>query len=137
MSSLPEVFCIDMEQFWMEFTGVKNAGVRPVSFVESFPITMWMNIPVIDSVDKTSGAKLGKALLNGAKVDERLSSHTMGILVNIGAKICAQINHYQFCFLMRLVDTLTRLGKTLADEAKLHEDEFTELMLASVKKATG
>lgn len=124
---LPEVVCIDLEQFWMEFTGVKNAGTRPVSFIESFPISLWMSIPppasAAPAVNRTG--------------EKESSSPTMGIMIDIGAKICAQINHYQFCFLMRLADTLTDLGDTIANEAKLHEDEFTQKILEPVSRSTG
>ena len=48
----------------------------------------------------------------------------MSVVIDIGAKICAQLNHYQFCFLMRLADSFTDMGQQIADEAKIHADLF-------------
>lgn len=130
-----EIMCIMFNQFWMEFTGVRNSGVRPVSFVESFPIAIWISMPSQPSASQLQTLK--KADSDAADSTNSSSQKTMSVMINIGAKICAQINHYQFCFLMRLADTLTNMADVMANETKLHEDEFREKLLAPVSKSTG
>lgn len=118
-----EVMSIELEQFWMEFTGVKNSGSRPVSFLESFPVTVWVALPSEDIHTDVS------------------NQGEMSVLVDIGAKICAQLNHYQYCFLMRLADSFTEMVDTIAAENKLHQDlllkEDREGSLPVLKSATG
>lgn len=135
-----EVMSIELEQFWMEFTGVRSAGNRPVSFLESFPITIWMTMPSEPSPssatssntnhthEKMDSSESSKTNQSDAVKDKTgqpdVGSMTMGVVIDIGAKICAQLNHYQFVFLMRLADSFTSMGQMITDEAKLHSDLF-------------
>lgn len=45
MDALKDVWCLAVDQFWVEFTGVPNSKNRPVPFVESFPLTVWLVMP--------------------------------------------------------------------------------------------
>jgi len=123
-----ETFSFELEQFWIEFTGVKNSGSRPVSFLESFPVTVWMIIPPELKPEKEKRSllheplkRIGDIIHRKRKTSLSKSSH-LCVLVEIGAKICAQINHYQLCFLMRLADSMTAMMDTMAKEENLHSE---------------
>lgn len=38
-----DVWCITMDQFWLDFIGAESWKGRPVSFVEAFPLTLWLH----------------------------------------------------------------------------------------------
>ena len=42
-----DVWCIQIDQFWMEFVGVPSSKGRPVPFMESFPISVWISRPLL------------------------------------------------------------------------------------------
>lgn len=120
-----EMLSIELEQFWVEFLGVKNAGNRPVSFVESFPIVIWLAQPLDDSLSDDNKVKEKLKEVSGDSIETRnVNEAHMSVIVNIGAKICAQLNHYQYCFLMRLADSFSEMADTVAKEAKMHKDLF-------------
>lgn len=125
-----EVMSIELEQFWMEFTGVGNAGSRPVSFLESFPITVWLTLPpeMAAGVEEQqlghqSLERLTELTKSKQQPSQLISSHKhTGVMIDIGGKICAQLNHYQYCFLMRLADSFSDMADAMAKEAKLHKE---------------
>ena len=45
MDSKKDIWCIAVDQFWMEFIGVPSSKNRPVPFVESFPLSVWISMP--------------------------------------------------------------------------------------------
>lgn len=124
-----EVMSIELEQFWMEFTGVRSAGNRPVSFLESFPITIWLTLPSDNTastniITSQSDSQTTEKMDQSETVSQSVANINMSVVIDIGAKICAQLNHYQFCFLMRLADSFTDMGQLMADEVKMHADLF-------------
>ena len=127
-----EVMSIELEQFWMEFTGVRSSGNRPVSVLESFPVTIWLTLPSENTTPnyrevhhRSESEILTEELMDQSDtVSHPVTSTNMSVVIDIGAKICAQLNHYQFCFLMRLADSFTDMGQLIADEAKIHADLF-------------
>ncbi|XP_067928602.1 bridge-like lipid transfer protein family member 3B [Watersipora subatra] len=135
-----EMLSVELEQLWAEFTGVKNAGSRPVSFIESFPVTVWLATPIPSPagpasvsakepsnhlpLQRLSQLPKAKVVENGHSVED--PTRHMGVMVNVESKICVQLNHYQFCFLMRLADTFTEMLDMMSEEVSLHKDLFTK-----------
>lgn len=43
-NNLPhQIWCIWCDQLWVEFTGITKAGDRPITFVDAFPLRMWLS----------------------------------------------------------------------------------------------
>ena len=166
MDSKKDIWCIAMDQIWVEFIGVPSSKNRPVSFVESFPITIWIAKPLLskkdnndskrvdtDHVAEQSGSvcrhdmadadkctfllgRLDEPFYNGHngqssgiqqchKPTEKLAD--LHFVLQIGAKVNIQVNHYQFLFLMRLIDTITKYqvrNSALANQTVVHVVAF-------------
>ena len=45
-----DVWCVAVDQFWMEFIGAPSAHGRPQPFMESFPLTLWIFKPKLSAV---------------------------------------------------------------------------------------
>ena len=147
---LPEIMSIELEQFWMEFTGVRNSGTRPVSFVESFPVTVWLTIPAEPEPSAPNGnevashqplQRLTEMSKSKTSVGKRGAVH-MSVMVDIGGKVCVQLNHYQYCFIMRLADSFTEMGDTMSEELRRHKElrekrPHHKDLLPNVDTATG
>ena len=137
-----DVWCIHLDQLWMEFVGVASSGNRPVPFTESVPVTLWVTCPCLgktpsegDSCNGTTNhVDASQASLsnpNGSAGEslarDRTSAMTprgrqMGevhVIVKVDSKLNAQLNHYQLLFLLRLADTLTE-----------HQEEISADVLA-------
>ncbi|XP_064634277.1 bridge-like lipid transfer protein family member 3B isoform X2 [Lineus longissimus] len=128
-----DVWYIGADQFWLEFTDVPKHKNRPVPFVESFPLNLWVSYPQglkrdngkksrndsrsslkklkqfysLDSNSSTEDPFEGSAF-KSMESTSLTSPATMNLFVNIPAKVFVQLDHYQFVFLMRLVDTVTK-----------------------------
>lgn len=92
-----DVWCCSLEPVWGDFLGARAVGQnRPVPFIDAFPLTLWihMNEPHSGSV------KSGAADIHG--------------LAYISNLISVQINHYQFLFLMRLLEMISELTTYLS-----------------------
>lgn len=122
---------MSVEQLWVTFvTSSERSFHRPVPFVESFPVTVWLLAPwtlpsddatlqkneenhshpgnplgMADSHSTTNGENQ-KEFENNVETVSTVQSAKFHAVVKFGSKINAQINHYQYVFLMRLVDSL-------------------------------
>lgn len=136
---------MSVEQLWVTFvTSSERRFNRPVPFVESFPVTVWLLAPwtlptddegssatsqkneenhlhhgdplgMSDSHSTTNGENQ-KEFENNVEAVSTVQSAKFHAIVKFGSKINAQINHYQYVFLMRLVDSLVACkDEVLAD----------------------
>lgn len=92
-----DVWCCNLEPVWGDFLGARAVGQnRPVPFLDAFPLTLWihMNDPHSGSVTPSVA-----------------DIHGLAYISNL---ISVQINHYQFLFLMRLLETVSELTTYLS-----------------------
>ena len=163
LDATKDVWCLSVDQFWMEFLGVPTAHGRPVAFVESFPLTLWLANPLLSRQPRGTG---GHGARNPHRPLERSGSNhllkqyysgegdrpqgyvngdagypapgsrdgspagrshrsrpvhdkacaDMHMLLKVGGKVNIQLNHYQYVFLMRLVETVGKFSKDLAED---------------------
>ncbi|KAL3842978.1 hypothetical protein ACJMK2_020946 [Sinanodonta woodiana] len=74
-----DIWHIKVDQLWLEFLGVPTSRARPVPFVESFPLVIWIAGPALNEGQKSSGVP-GMSMVQEAKIsqdvaDKRISSH--------------------------------------------------------------
>ncbi len=70
-----DVWCLAVDQFWLEFVGVPSSRSRPIPFVDSFPITIWLTRPDL-SEQKSSKSPSGdttRAVCNSLSTTSDLS----------------------------------------------------------------
>ena len=162
-----DLWCVVIEQFWMEFIGVSSSRNRPLPFVESFPMTLWLTLPnpqpthtnqstpkhtMHDTHTPThdthtpTHAPLTRAthkdthnkgrlmdLLTESAPDscDSLEAFSdpdcadMYVLLNLTHTVTAELNHYQYLFLMRLIETITN--------KKLEMTQDTEFIMGPAK----
>ena len=107
-----DVFCIEIDQFWMEFTGVPRSRSRPVPFMESFPVTLWVTMlpKKPKSIDLSESCDTNSSHVGDHVIDKKVvNTADMHAIASIGNKVSIQVNHCQFVFLMRLIDGITGL----------------------------
>ena len=168
-----DIWTICVDQVWLEFLDVPTSRTRPVPFVESIPLTLWVCQPSLmpDSVVSASDSEvfgsskieLGSENENSSKRDGRPSKIRLkefystssegsvetdskiydseadvkcheelqgedncdrtseqgnvqyaagqvanfNVVARIGGKLRAQLNHFQYLFLMRLLESVT------------------------------
>lgn len=81
-----DLWCLHIEQIWAEFIGVLSSPRRPVNFVEAFPVTIWLTMP------------------NAQTSHQNYADFSF--LFNISHKIAVELNHYQYLFLLRLIEAI-------------------------------
>ena len=170
-----DVWCLAVDQLWLEFLGVPRSKGRPVPFVESFPVTAWIAMPLLASQAKNHGCDRNEASQNGMPsigdshrphdstyehcpsthteqsgnnqqqicdnrsprgASESVANHNhvsaleqkaapqktkpsladIHVMVKIGAKVSCQLNHYQYLFLMRLTESLSRTSLEIQED---------------------
>ena len=142
-----DVWCIVIDQFWMEFIGVPSSRHRPVPFVESFPVTIWIAKPleVTQEAHVSHSSSTHSNLSDVANAEERRQEKRkmlkdyyspeeeapppipeapkqkcgdLHMVVKIGGKVSAQVNHYQMLFLMRLLENVSKFQEELEEDTK-------------------
>lgn len=78
-----------MEPLWADFYGARSigAGNRPVPFIDAIPVTVWVHME---------------------------GGNAIHALLHVSNLASAQINHYQYLFLLRLAEELSELTTYLA-----------------------
>ncbi|ELU09962.1 hypothetical protein CAPTEDRAFT_105822 [Capitella teleta] len=129
LDAAKDVWCVAIDQIWAEFLGLPNTRSRPVPFVESFPIVLWFIRPTppapVPPQHWPSSSSLSQTEADKAMSGQRASTQDImtdsdtdlvlpppaladaHALIRISSRVNVQITHYQYVFLMRLIETLT------------------------------
>ncbi|XP_050442148.1 UHRF1-binding protein 1-like [Adelges cooleyi] len=91
-----DIWCIRLDPVWGDFCGARAAGSAPVPFLEAFPLTLWVQLPMSTPITDVS------------KSDVKYGD--MNVLCYVANLISVQINHYQYLFLMRVMDVVEELA---------------------------
>ncbi|MPC20454.1 UHRF1-binding protein 1-like [Portunus trituberculatus] len=134
-----DILFLHCEPLWVEFFGVPAARNRPVPFVDAFPVSLWMYIKpkaslsvattFTDSCEgrgpKQQGGEdvhsepLGRThkgegqLRSGNGVEGQKPEAAIHMFAHVPSLVSAQLNHYQYLFLMRQLDVITELTSYL------------------------
>ena len=164
-----DIYSLIIEQFWVEFIGVSSSKSRPVPFVESFPVVLWITQPLLPhSMSRSSSSttcsaksesnsgvegmerkhrKLLKQYYSTSDEDEFVyneesSSHRnsgdtlrlqkqetadLHLIAKVGSKVNIQLNHYQFLFLMRLVERVVQFQTDMEQDTVAILQSTTEV----------
>ena len=91
-----DVWCCNLEPVFGDFFGARAVGQnRPVPFLDAFPLTLWLHVK-----DAAAENVPGVADIHG--------------LAYISNLISVQINHYQYLFLLRLMEMVSELTTYLS-----------------------
>ncbi|XP_074662051.1 bridge-like lipid transfer protein family member 3B [Tubulanus polymorphus] len=150
-----DVWFIACEQFWAEFIDVPKSKNRPIPFIESFPIELWVSFPqasrLAEEVHRRRSRTGSRSSLrrlkqyysldsNGSSIDSDENSSSSvnapsqmalcNVLIKLPRRVIIQIDHYQFIFLMRLSETLSKYQSEIE---KINEAMFPRDPNAVVK----
>lgn len=81
-----DVWYMQVDPVWAEFTGMKSNPNKPVALVDAFPLNVWL------------------CLLNQTDIYA---------VAHLPSLVSLQLNHYQFLFLSRLAEELSELATFL------------------------
>lgn len=97
-----DVWFLQLEPVWAEFTGARASPGRPVPFLDAFPLSLWVYVK-----------KLGTP---PSSVDDKIAD--IHALAHIPSLVSIQINHYQFLFVSRLLEEVTELTSFLTIDSQ-------------------
>ncbi|XP_051890061.1 UHRF1-binding protein 1-like isoform X2 [Pristis pectinata] len=148
-----DVWAVHVSQFWIDYEGMKSGKGRPVGFVDSFPLSVWVCQPnrfaksqesVLSSrqsapqIRKSESSDFSirlhhkKLLRDYYSTESEAFSHGLDksnslgaltgplkslnssdadthVLVHVQKHVSMQINHHQYCFLLRLQQSIKSL----------------------------
>jgi hypothetical protein len=111
-----DVWFLQLEPVWAEFTGARASPGRPVPFLDAFPLTLWIYM---------------KKLSQPSQIDDDTISD-IHMLAHIPSLVSMQINHYQFLFLSRLLEEITELTTFLTvDSQRIMRDKGGSVCLGA------
>ena len=129
-----DVWCMQLDQLWMEFVGVASSGNRPVPFAESVPVTLWIARPCLvvtpsdgttNHINTTNKSHATDSVQTASPdaTPQECQVADVHVIVKVDSKLNVQLNHYQLLFLLRLADTLTEQQAEIAADvlAIMHE----------------
>ncbi|XP_063865478.1 bridge-like lipid transfer protein family member 3B isoform X1 [Scylla paramamosain] len=134
-----DILFLHCEPLWVEFFGVPAARSRPVPFVDAFPVSLWMYIkpkaslsvattiaescegrgPRQQGGEGVHSEPLGRTykdeeqLRSGSGVEGQKPEAAIHMFAHVPSLVSAQLNHYQYLFLMRQLDVITELTSYL------------------------
>lgn len=140
-----DILFLHCEPLWVEFFGVPAARSRPVPFVDAFPVSLWIYIKpkssltiatrtansessegrgprlANESVEGVCGGSSGKTVKNEGQpksgyVEGQKPEAAVHMFAHVPSLVSAQLNHYQYLFLMRQLDVITELTSYLTHD---------------------
>lgn len=134
-----DILFLHCEPLWVEFFGVPAARSRPVPFVDAFPVSLWMYIkpkaslsvattftescegrgPRQHSGEGVHSEPLSRThkgegqLKSGSGLEGQKPEAAIHMFAHVPSLVSAQLNHYQYLFLMRQLDVITELTSYL------------------------
>jgi hypothetical protein len=100
-----DVWFIQADPVWAEFTGMKSNPTKPVSLVDAFPLTAWL------------------CLMNQSDI------HAVAHLPSL---VSLQLNHYQFLFISRLAEEISEMTTFLQMDSNIITQKESSCICVSV-----
>ena len=98
-----QLWCLQCQQVWCEFTGIKANRQRPVTFMDNVPLTLWISLQKLPA---------GMAV---------------SLLADIGTKVALQLTHFQYLYLLRLAESLAKLSLHLESDTRQLMEEVPKV----------
>jgi hypothetical protein len=132
------VWYVHLDPLWADFHGTPATGTRPVPFVDAFPVTLWLYMQEDDpqllaKPPPPPSRKTAKKTKKKSRDESssQLAEHAkMHLLVHINNLVSVQLNHYQFLFLMRFLETVSEITTFLTQDVSHILGEADESSMA-------
>uniref|UniRef100_A0AAY4D649 Chorein N-terminal domain-containing protein n=1 Tax=Denticeps clupeoides TaxID=299321 RepID=A0AAY4D649_9TELE len=123
MPAASDLWALHFSQFWVDYEGMSSGRGRPIPFVDSFPLTLWMCQPArhlqhrhrpcsLDSL-----GSLGPSPSSSSSSVPSSGEHPdVQILVHVQKHLSVQMTHLQYVFLLRLQHCMKELQLTLQQD---------------------
>lgn len=130
-----DMWYVHLDPLWADFHATPSTGSRPIPFIDAFPVSLWLYKqdekeqvnPKPPPLPKRSRPPSGQ---KPTTVVRPLDQAKMHLLVHICNLVSVQLNHYQFLFLMRLLETISEITTFLTQDVSYILDEADESSLA-------
>ena len=129
-----DVWYVHLDPLWADFHATPSTGARPIPFIDAFPVSLWLYKQDVDLNAATAKPpplpKRTRPPSGSQKTVRALDQAKMHLLVHICNLVSVQLNHYQFLFLMRLLETISEITTFLTQDVSYILDEADESSLA-------
>ena len=128
-----DIWYVNADPLWADFQGTPATAGRPIPFIDAFPVSLWLykqeDLP--ESGPKPPPLPKRNKTPSGPK---KLENAKMHLLVHISQLVSVQLNHYQFLFLMRLLETVSEITTFLTQDVKhiLGEEDESSMALGLI-----
>ncbi|XP_043569586.1 UHRF1-binding protein 1-like isoform X1 [Chiloscyllium plagiosum] len=172
-----DLWAIHFSQFWIDYEGMQSGKGRPVGFVDSFPLSVWVcqpnrfaksqepflsssqpasQIPKSESSDLSIRLQRKKLLRDYYSTESEPFTNGLGrsnsldgvagslkflqpsdadihVLVHTQKHVSMQVNHHQYCFMLRLQNSI----KQLQEQFQKNIEEVTGKPMEQAKICIG
>ena len=140
-----DVWYVHVDPLWADFHGTPATGNRPIPFIDAFPATLWLykqeepgsggvcgaaggqtgtsssQVPTVKPITKPPplpprGKSTNAMPIKNNKSEVNIAK--MHLLLHITNLVSVQLNHYQFLFLMRLLETVSEITTFLTQDVR-------------------
>uniref|UniRef100_A0AAY4D7E3 Chorein N-terminal domain-containing protein n=1 Tax=Denticeps clupeoides TaxID=299321 RepID=A0AAY4D7E3_9TELE len=130
MPAASDLWALHFSQFWVDYEGMSSGRGRPIPFVDSFPLTLWMCQParhlqhrhrvtggVSTTLQRSDLGSLGPSPSSSSSSVPSSGEHPdVQILVHVQKHLSVQMTHLQYVFLLRLQHCMKELQLTLQQD---------------------